>query len=100
MRDDDRTYPQIAESLNKAGLRPKNAVLHNADSVHAAAQCRVHDRTTAQGMALFLGEQGAPLREIGAAGGVGFHPPQGGQWYAQTVKLLLTVGDRGGLQRS
>lgn len=23
----------------------------------------------------------------------GFHPPRGGQWYAQTVKHLLTVGD-------
>lgn len=95
MRDDDRTYPQIAESLNKAGLRPKNAALYNANSVLTLLRSAVfHDRTTPRGMALFLKEQGCSLREIGVKlAESGFHPPRGGQWYAQTVKLLLTVGD-------
>ena len=95
MRTDDRTYPQIAEALNRAGLRPKNAAFYTAGSVLTLLRSAVfHDRTTPRGMALFLKEQGCSLREIGVKlAESGFHPPRGGQWYAQTVKLLLTVGD-------
>lgn len=95
MRADDRTHPQIAQALNQAGLRPKNAALYNANSVFTLLRSAVfHDRMTPRGMALFLKEQGCSLREIGVKlAESGFHPPRGGQWYAQTVKLLLTVGD-------
>ena len=95
MRSDDRTYPQIAEALNRAGFRPKNAAFYSADSVFTLLRSAIfHDRTTARGMALFLKEQGCSLREIGVKlAESGFHPPRGGQWYAQTVKLLFTVGD-------
>lgn len=95
LRVDERTYPQIAQALNQAGLRPKNAALYTAGSVLTLLRSAVfHDRTTPRGMALFLKEQGCSLREIGVKlAESGFHPPRGGQWYAQTVKLLLTVGD-------
>ncbi len=48
------------------------------------------DRSTQRGMALYLKEQGHSLREIALRlAQAGHFPKRGGQWYPQTVKLLM-----------
>jgi hypothetical protein len=49
-----------------------------------------HDRSTPRGLALHLKEQGHSLRDICLRlAEAGHRPKRGGQWYPQTVKLLM-----------
>ena len=91
LRSDDRTYEFIAKELNKAGLRPLKAAEYKVSSVMDLLRSAVfHDRATPRGLALYLKEQGLSLREIGLRlAQAGHFPKRGGQWYPQTVKLLM-----------
>ena len=49
-----------------------------------------HDRSSLRGLALYLNEQRHSLREIGLRlAQAGQFPKRGGQWYPQTVKLMM-----------
>ncbi len=91
LRSDDRTYEFIADELIKARLRPLKSSRYKVSSVMDLLRSAVyHDRATPRGMALYLKEQGLSLREIGLRlAQAGHFPKRGGQWYPQTVKLLL-----------
>ena len=91
LRSDDRTYEFIAKELNKAGLRPLKAAEYKVSSVMDLLCSAVfHDRASPRGLALYLKEQGLSLREIGLRlAQAGHFPKRGGQWYPQTVKLLM-----------
>lgn len=91
LRSDDRTYEFIAKELTKAGLRPLKSDCYRTSSVMDLLRSAVyHDRKTPRGLALYLKEQGLSLREIGLRlAQAGHFPKRGGQWYPQTVKLLL-----------
>lgn len=91
LRADERTLGYIAEQLNKAGLRPKNAPQYQHTSVADLLRSAVyHDRSTAAGYAHFLRSQGHSLRTIcEKLTQAGHKPKRGGQWFAQTVNKLL-----------
>lgn len=91
LRSDDRTYDFIAKELTKAGLRPLKSDKYKSHSVVELLRSAVyHDRTTPRGLALYLKEQGLSLREIGLRlAEAGHFPKRGGQWYPQTVRMLL-----------
>lgn len=91
LRSDDRTLAFIADRLTAAGLRPKHAARYTISSVQDLLRSAVyHDRSTPNGYARFLKEQGHSLREIGARLlQAGMRPKRGGQWHAHQVKMLL-----------
>lgn len=91
LRHDDRTYEFIVKELDKAKLRPLKSDRYQISSVMDLLRSAVyHDRSNPRGLALYLKEQGHSLREIGLRlAQAGHFPKRGGQWYPQTVKLLL-----------
>jgi len=91
LRGEGKTYTEIAEALNAAGLRPLKAAAYRWYSAQELLRSAVyHDRSTPRGMALYLKEEGHSLREIGQRlAQHGHFPKRGGQWYPQTVKVLM-----------
>lgn len=91
LRADGRTFAHIARELERAELRPLKAGRYSVSAVKDLLRSAVyHDRSTPRGLALHLKEQGLSLREIGLRlAQAGHRPKRGGQWYPQTVKLLL-----------
>ena len=91
LRAEGRFYREIADELNRQNLRPKNAAKYTESSAKDVIRSAVYlDRRTARGFALYLKEQGHSLREIALRlAQAGHHPKRGGQWYANSVKLLL-----------
>jgi DNA invertase Pin-like site-specific DNA recombinase len=91
LRSDGLSLPFIANELNLAGLRPLKAAAYRWYSVQDLLRSAVyHDRSTPRGMALYLKEEGLSLREIGQRlAQAGHFPKRGGQWYPQTVKLMM-----------
>ena len=91
LRSDGLTLTAIAEALNGAGLRPLKAAAYRWYSAQGLLRSAVyHDRSTPRGMALYLKEEGHSLREIGQRLAQNGHfPKRGGQWYPQTVKVLM-----------
>ena len=91
LRSDGHTLPFIAARLNADGLRPLKAAQYTWHSVQDLLRSAVyHDRSTPRGLALYLKEQGHSLREICLRlAQAGHFPKRGGQWYPQTVKLLM-----------
>ncbi len=91
MREDERTYLQIAAALTKAGLRPKNAPRYQATSVQDLLRSAVfHDTATAEGLAKNLKQRGYSYRAIcDELLRRGFTAPRGGRWYPATVGKLL-----------
>ena len=91
LRSEGRIYREIADELNQQNLRPKNAARYAEWSVKDLIRSAVyHDRGTARGLALYLKEQGHSLREIGLRlAQAGHFPKRGGQWYPNTVRLLM-----------
>lgn len=96
MRSDQRTLKIIVERLCAEGLRPKNAARYTVSSVQDLLRSAVyHNKATAHGLARHLREQGHSLRDIGTRlSEAGFAPKRGGQWHANTVKMLLLLGDK------
>ena len=98
LREDQRTYLQIAAALTKAGLRPKNAPEYQATSVQDLLRSAVfHDTSTPAGLAKNLKQRGYSLRQICDELLLrGFCAPRGGRWYPGTVSglLLRQVGSR------
>lgn len=91
MRQDGKTLSAIADHLNAVGLRPLKAAGYRCYSVQELLRSAVfHDRSTPRGLASYLKEQGHSLREIGLRlAQAGHFPKRGGQWYPQTVKLMM-----------
>ena len=91
LRAEGRIYRDIADELNRQNLRPQNAAKYTEASTKDLIRSAVyHDRSTPRGMALYLKEQGHSLREIALRlAQAGHFPKRGGQWYPQTVKLLM-----------
>ena len=91
LRSEGQTLTAIAERLNAAGLRPLKAAAYRWYSVLDLLRSAVyHDRSTPRGLALYLKEQGHSLREIGLRlAQAGHFPKRGGQWYPNTVRLLM-----------
>ena len=91
LRAEGRIYRDIADELNRQNLRPQNAARYTEASTKDLIRSAVyHDRSTPRGMALYLKEQGHSLREIALRlAQAGHFPKRGGQWYPQTVKLLM-----------
>ncbi|MBL8634319.1 MAG: recombinase family protein [Myxococcales bacterium] len=91
LRGEGKTYTEIADALNAAGLRPLKAAAFRWYSAQELLRSAVfHDRGTARGLALYLKEQGHSLREIGLRlAQAGHFPKRGGQWYPNTVRLLM-----------
>jgi hypothetical protein len=91
LRAEGRIYRDIADELNRQNLRPQNAAAYTEASTKDLISSAVyHDRSTPRGMALYLKEQGHSLREIALRlAQAGHFPKRGGQWYPQTVKLLM-----------
>lgn len=91
LRCDGHTLPFIAARLNADGLRPLKAAHYTWHSVQDLLRSAVyHDRSTPRGLALYLKAQGHSLREICLRlAQAGHFPRRGGQWYPQTVKLLM-----------
>ena len=85
------TYQAVADALNTAGLRPKNAARYALHSAMELLRSGVyHDRNTPAGYARFLRSQGKSLRAIAhALPAAGFPTKRGGPWYAHTVRMLL-----------
>ena len=91
LRSNGHTLPFIAARLNADGLRPLKAAQYMWHSVQDLLRSAVyHDRSTPRGLALYLKEQGHSLRDICLRlAQAGHFPKRGGQWYPQTVKLLM-----------
>ena len=91
LRSEGKTHGAIADALNAAGLRPLKAAHYRWNSVQDLLRSAVyHDRSTPRGLALYLKEQGHSLREIGLRlAQSGHFPKRGGQWYPNTVRLLM-----------
>ena len=91
LRSEGKTHGAIADALNAAGLRPLKAAYYRWNSVQDLLRSAVyHDRSTPRGLALYLKEQGHSLREIGLRlAQAGHFPKRGGQWYPNTVRLLM-----------
>ena len=91
LRSEGKTHGAIADALNAAGLRPLKAAHYRWNSVQDLLRSAVyHDRSTPRGLALYLKEQGYSLREIGQRlAQSGHFPKRGGQWYPNTVRLLM-----------
>lgn len=91
MRDAGHTHSEIAHALNHAGLRPKCAPEYRLNSVEwLLRSVSIQDRSTPRGLALYLKEKGYSYREIARQlAEHGFHPKRGGQWYAQSVRVLM-----------
>ena len=91
LRAEGRIYRDIADELNRQNLRPQNAAKYTEASTKDLIRSAVyHDRSTPRGLALYLKEQGHSLREIALRlAQAGHFPKRGGQWYPQTVKLLM-----------
>lgn len=91
LRGEGKTYTEIADALDAAGLRPLKAAAFRWDSAQELLRSAVyHDRSTPRGLALYLKEQGHSLREIGLRlAQSGHFPKRGGQWYPNTVRLLM-----------
>ena len=91
LRGEGKTYTEIANALNAAGLRPLKAAAFRWYSAQELLRSAVyHDRSTPRGLALYLKEQGHSLREIGLRlAQAGHFPKRGGQWYPNTVRLLM-----------
>jgi len=91
LRSEEHTYKFIADALNRQGLRPLKAAAYQWYSVQELLRSAVyHDRSSPRGLALYLKEQGHSLREIGLRlAQAGHFPKRGGQWYPQTVKLMM-----------
>jgi hypothetical protein len=91
LRSEGKTHGAIADALNAAGLRPLKAAHYRWNSVQDLLRSAVyHDRSTPRGLALYLKEQGYSLREIGLRlAQSGHFPKRGGQWYPNTVRLLM-----------
>lgn len=91
LRGEGKTYTEIADALNAAGLRPLKAAVFRYYSAQELLRSAVyHDRSTPRGLALYLKEQGHSLREIGLRlAQSGHFPKRGGQWYPNTVRLLM-----------
>ncbi len=91
LRGEGKAYTEIAEALNAAGLRPLKAAAYRWYSAQELLRSAVyHDRSTPRGLALYLKEEGHSLREIGLRlAQHGHFPKRGGQWYPQTVKVLM-----------
>ena len=91
LRSEGKTHGAIADALNAAGLRPLKAAYYRWNSVQDLLRSAVyHDRSTPRGLALYLKEQGHSLREIGQRlAQSGHFPKRGGQWYPNTVRLLM-----------
>ena len=91
LRSEGHTLQFVAEQLNRNGLRPLKAAAYRWYSVQELLRSAVyHDRSTPRGLALYLKEQGHSLREIGLRlAQAGHFPKRGGQWYPQTVKLMM-----------
>ncbi len=91
LRSSGRIYREIADELNRQNLRPQNAAKYTVQSVKDLLRWAVyHDRSNPRGLALYLKEQGHSLREIGLRlAQAGHFPKRGGQWYPQTVRLLM-----------
>lgn len=91
LRSEGKTHSEIAEALNAVGLRPLKAAFYKWNSVQDLLRSAVyHDRSTARGLALYLKEQGHSLREIALRlAQAGHFPKRGGQWYPNTVRLLM-----------
>ena len=92
LRCDGRTLQSIAEELNAHGLRPLKAEAYRWYSVGELLRSAVyHDRSTPRGLAQYLKEQGHSLREIALRlAQAGHFPKRGGQWYPNTVRLLMS----------
>ena len=91
LRSERKTYTEIADALNAAGLRPLKAAVFRYYSAQELLRSAVyHDRSTPRGLARYLKEQGHSLREIGLRlAQSGHFPKRGGQWYPNTVRLLM-----------
>ena len=91
LRAEGRIYRDIADELNRQNLRPQNAAKYTEASTKDLIRSAVyHDRSTPRGLALYLKEQGHSLREIALRlAQAGHFPKRGGQWYPQTVKLMM-----------
>ena len=91
LRADGRTLGFIVKELERARLRPLKAGRYSVSAVQDLLRSAVyHDRATPRGLALHLKEQGLSLREIcQRLAQAGHRPKRGGQWYPQTVKLLM-----------
>lgn len=94
MKSEDRTFSQIAERLNKEGLRPGKASEYKWWSVQDLLRSVVwHDRSTAKGCAKHWHQNGLSLRDIALKLMQDGHKTKRGssQWYAQQVKDLLVA---------
>jgi len=91
LRTDGRTFGFIARELENRKLRPLKAGRYSVSAVQDLLRSAVyHDRSTPRGLALHLKEQGHSLRDICLRlAEAGHRPKRGGQWYPQTVKLLM-----------
>ena len=96
MRSDQRTLKTVVQRLCEEGLRPKNSSRYTVSSVQDLLRSAVfHNKNSAHGLARHLREQGHSLRDIGTRlSEAGFAPKRGGQWHANTVKMLLLFGDK------
>lgn len=91
LKADGHSAVSIANKLNEAGLRPSKAAEYHSWSVQELLRSAVyHDRSTAVGCAKYWRTQGLSLNKIAIKlAESGHKPKRGGQWFAQTVKVLL-----------